>query len=102
MREIRTFELDEADRATGIFIARPHTLRVCRGLLWITMEGEAADMWLGPADTLELPAGATIWVSADAPGGRFDLAFESALPSWRALFERAIAGLGRRPAALHL
>jgi hypothetical protein len=102
MREIRTFELDQADLATGIFIARPHTLRVCRGLLWITVEGEAADMWLSAGDTIELPAGTTVWVGAQAPGGRFDLAFESALPSWRALLERLVAGFGRRPAALHL
>jgi len=102
MREIRTFELDHTDQTTGIFIDRPHTLRVCRGMLWITIAGETADLWLSAGESIEVRAGATIWVSAAPGGGRFDLAFESARPSWRWLFERVSAGLGRRPAALSL
>jgi hypothetical protein len=102
MREIRTFELGHADRTTSIFIGRPHTLRVCCGLLWVTVEGEAADMWLGTGDTIALPARAKIWVSADTPGSRFDLAFESVQPSWRALFDRTIANFGRRSVAFYL
>lgn len=102
MREIRTFELDQADLATGIQIARPQTLRVCRGLLWVTVEGEAGDWWLSAGETMELPAGVTIWVSTDASGGRFDLAFESAPPLWRTLGERLIAGLSRRSVVRYL
>lgn len=102
MREIRTFEFDQPDQTTRIFIDRPHTLRVCRGMLWITIAGEAADLWLRAGESIEVQAGATIWVSAEQGGGRFDLAFESALPSLRGIFERVVASLIRRPNALYL
>ena len=52
MREIRTFELDHTDQTTGIFIDRPHTLRVCRGMLWITIAGETADLWLSAGESI--------------------------------------------------
>jgi hypothetical protein len=102
MREIRTFELDQADLATKIAIARPHTLRVSRGLLWVTVEGEATDWWLSAGDRLELPGGATVWVSTDAAGGRFDLASDSGQPLLRALADRLTAGFGRRSVVRYL
>jgi quercetin dioxygenase-like cupin family protein len=39
MREIRTFELDHGEPATAWRVARPLTLQVMAGQVWLTVEG---------------------------------------------------------------
>lgn len=78
MREIRTFELDRRDAPTRWSSHRPQTLRVLRGQIWMTVEGEADDHWLNAGDAIELKPYSTIWVSGACEGSRFSLASESA------------------------
>ncbi|KAF1029546.1 MAG: hypothetical protein GAK40_00432 [Burkholderia plantarii] len=96
MREIRTFELDPSDPTTGLALARTHTLRVRRGQLWMTIEADAADLWLEAGASVTLPARTTIWVSAHAHGSRFDLVTQAPPPAWLARLDRWLAGFGRR------
>jgi hypothetical protein len=74
MREIRSFELDRRDAPTRWVIDRPQTLRVKRGQLWLTIEGEAGDHWLEAGAFVELKPYTTIWVSATADASWFSLA----------------------------
>ena len=46
MREIRTLEQEPHDAPACWLIDRPHTLTVCRGAVWLTIEGESEDWWL--------------------------------------------------------
>jgi hypothetical protein len=95
MREIRTFELDRRDAPTGWFIDRQQTLRVMRGQIWLTIEGEAGDYWLDAGATVELKPYTTIWVSAAQDESRFSLA--SASTPARTLGEIARGWFARRP-----
>ena len=74
MREIRTLELQQSDVPVSWFIDRTHTLRVCQGLLWLTLEGELDDRWLRAGDSVTLPANSTIWISSPEADSRFALA----------------------------
>jgi hypothetical protein len=91
MREIRTLEQRAGDVPECWFIDRAHTLTVCRGMLWLTVEGEPDDRWLGPGDSAELPARSTVWISSET-GSRFSLASAPARPAagrfaaWLSLF----------------
>ncbi|SAK75706.1 hypothetical protein AWB81_03593 [Caballeronia arationis] len=95
MREIRIYELDRRDVPTGWFIDRPQTLKVTHGQLWVTVEGDADDIWLRAGEAIELQPYSTIWVSASEEGGRFSMASVSA--PRKAWLERAIAWFARRP-----
>jgi len=97
MREIRTFELDRRDAPTRWFIDRPQTLRVTRGQIWLTVEGDADDHWLDAGDSVELKPFATIWVSGSCDGSAFSLA--SVSTHGRALSELVRAWLARRALA---
>ncbi|SAL77494.1 hypothetical protein AWB71_05480 [Caballeronia peredens] len=94
MREIRTFELDRRDAPTGWFIDRPQTLRVMRGQIWLTIEGEADDHWLDAGASVELEPFKTIWVSGAQDESRFALA--SVSTHTRSLSEIARAWFARR------
>jgi len=99
MREIRTFELEQPDLPTSLQIDRPQRLTVCRGVLWLTIAGESADLWLAAGESIELPPHTTIWVSANQAGGRFNLASATTRATpWRHRLERCAAWLGRRRA----
>jgi len=74
MREIRTLELQQSEVPVSWFIDRPHTLRVCQGLLWLTLEGELDDKWLRAGDSVTLPANSTIWINSPEADSRFALA----------------------------
>ncbi|WP_429497422.1 DUF2917 domain-containing protein [Robbsia andropogonis] len=41
------------------------TLSVTRGVLWVTMEGDATDYWLEAGASLTVPAERRLWLSAD-------------------------------------
>jgi hypothetical protein len=77
MREIRTFELDRRDAPTRWVIDRPQTLRVTRGQVWLTIEGEADDHWLNAGASVELKAYTTIWVSGTKDASWFSLSSTS-------------------------
>ncbi|MGA7814483.1 DUF2917 domain-containing protein, partial [Caballeronia sp.] len=74
MREIRTLELQQNEPTTCWLIDRPQTLRVCEGLLWLTVEGEPDDRWLSAGESLELSSRSTVWISSSTPSSRFVLA----------------------------
>jgi hypothetical protein len=100
MREIRTFELDRRDAPTGWFIDRPQTLRVMRGQIWLTIEGETGDFWLDAGASVELKPYTTIWVSGVQDESRFALA--SASTHTRTLGEIARAWFARRTPPPHI
>ncbi|SAK97221.1 DUF2917 domain-containing protein [Caballeronia ptereochthonis] len=100
MREIRTFELDRRDAPTGWFIDRQQILRVTRGQIWLTIEGEADDHWLDAGASVELKPFTTIWVSGAQDESRFSLA--SASTHARTLSEIARAWLARRTPSPHI
>ncbi|MDR5739083.1 MULTISPECIES: DUF2917 domain-containing protein [unclassified Caballeronia] len=95
MREIRTFELDGRDAPTRWTSHRPQTLRVLRGQIWMTVEGEADDHWLKAGDAVELKPYSTIWVSGTCEGSRFALASASA--GDKSVIEVLRAWFARRP-----
>ncbi|MCD9123941.1 MULTISPECIES: DUF2917 domain-containing protein [Cupriavidus] len=85
MQELRDFELDQAGTPVS-WRARPGQRIVAReGNIWLTVEGQRGDVWLAPGQSFDLPDGAWVWISADAPGARFTVAQQSAPLSWRAL-----------------
>ncbi|CAN7625976.1 DUF2917 domain-containing protein [Caballeronia sp. 15715] len=74
MREIRTLEQEPHDAPACWLIDRPHTLTVCRGTVWLTIEGESEDWWLREGETLELAPRSKVWISTSEPNSRFVLA----------------------------
>jgi Protein of unknown function (DUF2917) len=95
MREIRTLEQRAGDAPECWFIDRAHSLTVCQGMLWLTVEGEPDDRWLGPGDSAELAAHSRLWISSET-GSRFSLASAAALPSARGLAAWLSLFFGRR------
>ena len=83
MREIRTLEQQPSEAPACWLIDRPHTLTVCRGTVWLTIEGDTADWWLRAGDTLELAPRSKVWISASESGSRFVLASEPVFSSTR-------------------
>jgi hypothetical protein len=77
VREIRTLELGQSDVPECRYIDRPHTLTVCHGMLWITIEGELDDRWLRAGESVELSPHSTVWISSPESTSRFVLASES-------------------------
>jgi hypothetical protein len=78
VREIRTLELQQSDVPECRYIDRPHTLTVCHGMLWVTIEGELDDRWLRAGGSVELSPRSTVWISSPESNSRFVLASESA------------------------
>jgi hypothetical protein len=100
MREIRTYELDGHDVPTCWFIDRAQTLAVAHGELWLTVEGEAGDIWLRAGESIELERRASVWMSAGREGARFSVTSVSAPAKHWA--ERAMAWFARRPASTRI
>jgi hypothetical protein len=96
MREIRTFELDRRDAPTRWVIDRPQTLRVTRGQIWLTIEGETDDHWLDAGESVELAAYSTIWVSGTKDASWFSLASDSTHTGARGVAQIARAWFARR------
>ncbi|MDR5761492.1 DUF2917 domain-containing protein [Caballeronia sp. LZ035] len=96
MREIRTFELDGREAPARWIIDRPQTLRVTRGQIWLTIEGQTDDHWLGAGDSVELPPYTTIWVSGNREASWFSMASTSAPVRTRGPGDMLRAWFGRR------
>ncbi|SDC40148.1 Cupin [Cupriavidus sp. YR651] len=79
MRELKTFELDEPGLPVSWRAPHGQSVTVLEGRLWLTVEGQIADMWLRPGDVVALPEGTRVWLSGESPVARFRLA-ESAAP----------------------
>src|ERR1700726_621833 len=73
MREIRIFELDQADVPTRLPIGCPSRVSAMRERLWVTVEGQTDDYWLAEGESLELPPYAVVWISAEHDGGRLSI-----------------------------
>jgi hypothetical protein len=78
VREIRTLELEQGDAPECWCIDRPHTLTVCHGMLWVTIEDEPDDRWLRAGESVELSPHSTVWISSPESNSRFVLASEAA------------------------
>ncbi|PLQ02132.1 DUF2917 domain-containing protein [Cupriavidus pauculus] len=71
MRELRTFELDEPGRPVSWRARHGQSVTALEGSLWLTLEGQMADIWLRPGDVYALIEGERIWLSGEAPVARF-------------------------------
>lgn len=73
------------------------TLQVEHGQVWLTVEGELDDYWLGSGDTLVLPAGRNIVLEADGSASvvttRNNTTHSPQASFWSALAARLAAGL---------
>ncbi|MGY8527154.1 DUF2917 domain-containing protein [Paracidovorax citrulli] len=97
MQELRDFELDGSGRPVHWRAGSGERLIARAGRIWLTVEGQAADIWLLPGEAANLPGGCKVWISAGAPGSRFTLARPaSGLSSpWRWALQRLRAGSRR-------
>jgi Protein of unknown function (DUF2917) len=84
MREIRIFELDQADLPKRLLIGSPSKVSAMRERLWVTVEGQADDYWLAEGESLELPPHAVAWIGAEHDGGRLSITSCNALVHWSA------------------
>jgi hypothetical protein len=97
MREIRTLEQEPHDAPACWPIDRPHTLKVCRGTVWLTIEGESEDWWLREGETLELAPRSKVWISTSEPNSRFVLASAPVFsPTWKFAFYWLLIRCGQR------
>nr|WP_315596462.1 DUF2917 domain-containing protein [uncultured Cupriavidus sp.] len=71
MRELRTFELDEPGRPVSWRARHGQSVTALEGRLWLTVEGQVADIWLRPGDVYALVEGERVWLSGEAPTARF-------------------------------
>jgi hypothetical protein len=71
MDELRTFELDEPRIAQALTFGRAATIRAVTGPIWVTVEGEADDVWLEAGQQIKVARGKRVWLSADVDGARF-------------------------------
>lgn len=74
MQELKDFQLDGSGRPVGWRAGPDQSIVVREGRVWLTVEGEARDVWLAPGDHHALPEGGMVWLSGEAPGARFTLA----------------------------
>ncbi|WP_454766925.1 DUF2917 domain-containing protein [Cupriavidus campinensis] len=74
MRELRIFELDQPGRPVRWRARHGQSVTALEGRLWLTIEGQTADVWLRAGDVFALPEGARIWLSGESPLARFQLA----------------------------
>ncbi|MWL86058.1 MULTISPECIES: DUF2917 domain-containing protein [unclassified Cupriavidus] len=71
MRELRTFELDDPGQPVSWRARHGQSVTALEGRLWLTVEGQLADIWLKPGDTRALTEGDRVWLSAETDVARF-------------------------------
>ncbi|CAM2143394.1 DUF2917 domain-containing protein [Pararobbsia alpina] len=98
MDELRTFELDEPHLAQALTLARATTISAVTGPIWVTIEGEADDIWLYAGQRIKVPGGRRVWLSGDHDGARFTVQTHGLRfggDRWVGLFGAAVARLTR-------
>jgi hypothetical protein len=93
MREIRIFELEHQEPVQTWRLAQPLQLHVSEGELWLTMAGDADDYWLRKGESLALPGGTAVHLSAGQAGARFVLALGGASANERPVEARSVAAM---------
>ena len=95
MRKVDHFESTNTDvRAWAWRAQNATTVRVDSGLLWLTIEHCAIDIWLCAGNHFDLPKGSKVWISAE-PDAQFTLTYD--VPSTRH-WGGALVRFFRRPA----
>jgi hypothetical protein len=75
MRELfanSCFHIDAGQAVSGV-AGEARKLRVASGRVWLTVEGEAGDYWLGAGDSFTVPAGRLVVIEADKAASRIDV-----------------------------
>lgn len=65
------FGIDAGQAVSGT-AAQARSLRIASGRVWITIEGEQDDYWLGAGDSLTIPAKRLVVIEADKMASRID------------------------------
>jgi hypothetical protein len=93
MDELRTFELGAPHTAQALMLAQDATLCAVSGTIWLTVEGEADDVWLQAGERIDLGAGKRVWLSAERDRARFTVLTQSHVtaPRWLTALAGAIA-----------
>ncbi|RQS75088.1 DUF2917 domain-containing protein [Burkholderia sp. Bp8963] len=105
MRELRLYVLDGDEPAGRWRMIDRTSLQVADGELWVTVEGELADHWLLPGETLVFARGMRVWISAGPRGATFAFGPRDAPAAVRAdAWRQRVAAWGwrRRQAAASL
>ncbi|CAB3786075.1 DUF2917 domain-containing protein [Pararobbsia alpina] len=92
MDELRTFELGAPHAAQALILAQDATLCAVSGAIWLTVEGEADDVWLEPGEHIDLRAGKRVWLSAERDRTRFTVLTQGHVtaPVWLVALAAAI------------
>ncbi|MDC8760240.1 DUF2917 domain-containing protein [Janthinobacterium fluminis] len=73
MRELFANSLNlEAGQVVSGVARQKRNLRIASGRVWITVEGELCDYWLGAGDTFTVPTGRLLVIEADHQASRVD------------------------------
>jgi hypothetical protein len=98
MKELRHFELEDTGQPVSWRARAGQSVIARHGRLWLTIEGQHADIWLMPGTTFALPENARVWLSGETPGARFTLAQVTSPFSLRSVWRLAPAWAGHRGA----
>lgn len=82
MREMHYFELENGP-AVPFSSRTAAVVEVQSGQLWITVEADPVDYWLGSRETLALAPGARAWFSAETGPARFSIGTPARAPAVR-------------------
>ncbi|WP_153076007.1 DUF2917 domain-containing protein [Paraburkholderia bonniea] len=97
MREIRTYELDHGEAPVAWCATQPFVVTITAGEVWLTLAGQLGDHWLAAGESLALPRGTRVWVSAGPNGAQVKLALPASwiAPSlaWRGGWGRVLRWL---------
>ena len=103
MDELRTFELGPQHTAQALTLGRIATLCAISGPIWITVEGEADDIWLQAGERIDVAAGKRVWLSAEHDHARFTVLTHGhfAKVGARAILAAVVARFTARASSIH-
>jgi hypothetical protein len=98
MDELRTFELGAPHAAQALVLVQDAALCAVSGPIWLTIEGEADDIWLEAGERIGLKAGQRVWLSAEHDCARFTVLTQSHITAsgWLAAIAAAFGKLMSR------
>jgi hypothetical protein len=96
MHLIEHYEL-RTPRVVAVQLTAGSDIRVMSGRLWLTLAGQADDIWLQAGEVLTLPVNGRLWLSAE-PAADFRIAHFTAvkrpwavrLPELNSVFQRGV------------